>query len=166
MIKPIETVYNGYRFRSRLEARWAVCFDELGIQYEYEKEGYELIDGLRYLPDFWLPIPEDVNTTGYPNAGHWVEVKAVPEKGDYTKLILLSIITKHNGVMVIGPPWEFSVFYTDRHGFNNSPWTYDTDDPDYDASRSLHMVFNLFIRQGGTMDALLAAKSARFEYQR
>lgn len=22
-IKPIETVYNGYRFRSRLEARWA-----------------------------------------------------------------------------------------------------------------------------------------------
>lgn len=22
-IKPIETLYNGYRFRSRLEARWA-----------------------------------------------------------------------------------------------------------------------------------------------
>ena len=26
-IKPIETKYNGYRFRSRLEARWAVFFD-------------------------------------------------------------------------------------------------------------------------------------------
>lgn len=25
-IKPIETVYKGYRFRSRLEARWAVFF--------------------------------------------------------------------------------------------------------------------------------------------
>ena len=39
-IKAIETIYNGYRFRSRLEARWAVFFDEIGIKYEYEKEGY------------------------------------------------------------------------------------------------------------------------------
>ena len=54
MIKPIETRYNGYRFRSRLEARWAVFFDHLGIKYEYEKEGFELPSG-RYLPDFWLP---------------------------------------------------------------------------------------------------------------
>ena len=37
-IKPIETVYNGYRFRSRLEARWAVFFDAAGIEYEYEPE--------------------------------------------------------------------------------------------------------------------------------
>jgi hypothetical protein len=54
-IKAIETVYNGYRFRSRLEARWAVFFDTLSIRYEYEKEGYDLGDGLWYLPDFWLP---------------------------------------------------------------------------------------------------------------
>jgi hypothetical protein len=54
MIKAIETQYNGYRFRSRLEARWAVFFDTLGITYEYEKEGYDL-DGTWYLPDFWLP---------------------------------------------------------------------------------------------------------------
>lgn len=54
-IKPIETVYNGYRFRSRLEARWAVFFDSLGISYEYEPEGLVLSDGSRYLPDFYLP---------------------------------------------------------------------------------------------------------------
>lgn len=54
-IKPIETVYKGYRFRSRLEARWAVFFDSLGIHYEYEPEGFELKDGSRYLPDFYLP---------------------------------------------------------------------------------------------------------------
>jgi hypothetical protein len=53
-IKPIETLYNGYRFRSRLEARWAVFFDALGIKYEYEREGYETAAGY-YLPDFWLP---------------------------------------------------------------------------------------------------------------
>ena len=54
-IKPIETYYNGYRFRSRLEARWAVFFDEMGIKYEYEPEGLTLSDGTLYLPDFYLP---------------------------------------------------------------------------------------------------------------
>lgn len=52
MIKAIETVYNGYRFRSRLEARWAVFFDALGVKYEYEAEGFEIGNGLRHLPDF------------------------------------------------------------------------------------------------------------------
>lgn len=56
-MKAIETVYNGYRFRSRLEARWAVFFDTLGVKYEYEKEGYE-VNGTWYLPDFWLPQQE------------------------------------------------------------------------------------------------------------
>lgn len=54
-MKAIETTYNGYRFRSRLEARWAVFFDTLAVRWEYEKEGYELGQAGRYLPDFWLP---------------------------------------------------------------------------------------------------------------
>lgn len=54
-MKAIETVYKGYRFRSRLEARWAVFFDTLGVDWEYEKEGFESEDGTRYLPDFYLP---------------------------------------------------------------------------------------------------------------
>lgn len=54
-VKPIETRYKGYRFRSRLEARWAVYFDALGIDFEYEKEGYDLGELGLYLPDFWLP---------------------------------------------------------------------------------------------------------------
>ena len=53
-LKPIETQYKGYRFRSRLEARWAVFFDAIGWSWEYEAEGFDL-DGLYYLPDFWLP---------------------------------------------------------------------------------------------------------------
>jgi hypothetical protein len=63
LIKAIDTVYNGYKFRSRLEARWAVFFDSLSINYEYEKEGFDL-DGTWYLPDFWLP-----------NLNCWVEIK-------------------------------------------------------------------------------------------
>lgn len=63
-IKAIETIYNGYRFRSRLEARWAVFFDALRIPYEYEPEGFDLGDTCWYLPDFWLPRQES-----------WYEVK-------------------------------------------------------------------------------------------
>jgi hypothetical protein len=62
-IKPIETNYNGYRFRSRLEARWAVFFDALEIRYTYEPQGFNL-NGILYLPDFYLPT---LNT--------WLEVK-------------------------------------------------------------------------------------------
>lgn len=62
-IKAIETRYNGYHFRSRLEARWAVFFDTAGIMYSYEPQGFDL-DGLYYLPDFWLPEMQS-----------WAEVK-------------------------------------------------------------------------------------------
>lgn len=57
-IKPIETLWKGYRFRSRLEARWAVFFETLGLNWEYEPQGFELPDGSRYLPDFYLPDQE------------------------------------------------------------------------------------------------------------
>lgn len=73
-MKPIETHWNGYRFRSRLEARWAVIFTELGWLWEYEPQGIECSRRLtapgddasphRYLPDFYLP---DLKL--------WVEVK-------------------------------------------------------------------------------------------
>ena len=53
-LQPIETLYNGYRFRSLLEARWAVFFDHCGLRYEYEPEGFDL-DGIWYLPDFYIP---------------------------------------------------------------------------------------------------------------
>lgn len=62
-IKAIDTVYKGFRFRSRLEARWAVFFDALGIEWEYEPEGFEM-DGDWYLPDFRLP-----------DYRMWVEIK-------------------------------------------------------------------------------------------
>jgi hypothetical protein len=65
-IKAIETRYAGCRFRSRLEARWAVFFDTLGIAWEYEPEGFELPAG-PYLPDFLL------TRDGEPWS--WVEVK-------------------------------------------------------------------------------------------
>lgn len=65
---PVETFYAGHRFRSRLEARWGVFFDCLGIVWEYEPEGYALGEETWYLPDFLLPRLGD---------GLWCEVKHV-----------------------------------------------------------------------------------------
>jgi len=70
-VKAIETFYKGYHFRSRLEARWAVFFDTLGIPWRYEDEGFETeVHGetVRYLPDFFLPYR-------WGGGGFYVEVK-------------------------------------------------------------------------------------------
>ena len=56
-IKAIETKAYGRRFRSRLEARWAVFFTHMGLKWEYEPEGFD-IDGVRYLPDFCVQTPQ------------------------------------------------------------------------------------------------------------
>jgi hypothetical protein len=53
-VRPIQTLYNGYRFRSRLEARWAVFLDRCAERYVYEDQGYALPSG-PYLPDFFFP---------------------------------------------------------------------------------------------------------------
>lgn len=53
-IVPIQTRYAGCLFRSRIEARWAVFFDQLKIPWRYEPEGYDLGEQGWYLPDFLL----------------------------------------------------------------------------------------------------------------
>lgn len=64
MIKAIDTRYGGCNFRSRLEARWAVFFDHIGVEWQYEPQGYvvdwgdwgnESLEPENYLPDFYLP---------------------------------------------------------------------------------------------------------------
>lgn len=54
-MEAIKTHYNGMWFDSRTEARWAVFFDQLGIPYIHEPEGFVFSDGTTYLPDFYLP---------------------------------------------------------------------------------------------------------------
>lgn len=55
VLTPIETRYAGILFRSRIEARWALFFDKIGVPWEYKREGYKLDDSTWYLPDFWMP---------------------------------------------------------------------------------------------------------------
>lgn len=89
-IKPIETVYNGYKFRSRLEARWAVFFDVVGFWYEYELEGFRTKNGLCYLPDFYLPDENMYVEVKAPRKGVWKEInKIVPFIGNGIETLLI-----------------------------------------------------------------------------
>ena len=93
-LKAIETVYNGYRFRSRLEARWAVFFDTLDVEYQYEPEGFDLGNGIWYLPDFWLPRLE-----------LWVEIKPTePDCDERQKAYLLSVQSENAVLIIYGSP--------------------------------------------------------------
>lgn len=81
-MKPRQTIYGGTRFKSLLEAKWAVFFDYLGLKWRYEHRqfrlgyypehrqtqdarsrdasyglyrGYRFDNELVYTPDFLLP---------------------------------------------------------------------------------------------------------------
>lgn len=95
-IKAIDTIYNGYKFRSRLEARWGVFFDTLGIKYEYELEGFDLGGAGRYLPDFWLP-----------QVKMWAEVKPFEfSEVEKEKCRQLALQSGFNVLMLDGSPAE------------------------------------------------------------
>lgn len=99
-IKAIDTIYNGYRFRSRLEARWAVFFDTVKIRYEYEKEGYDLGKGLYYLPDFWLPDLE-----------LFVEIKGQDPTEEENKKATLLARLSGNDVVILGAIPRFLIVW-------------------------------------------------------
>jgi hypothetical protein len=115
-LRPIETHYKGYRFRSRLEARWAVFFDAAGIEYQYEHEGF-IIGGRRYLPDFWLP---QLKT--------FVEIKPTEEAAEQVKPLLHALTASRGdrGILIVGPPNLFEpphITGVDRHRWwNPAEW--------------------------------------------
>jgi hypothetical protein len=106
--RAIDTVYKGYKFRSRLEARWAVFFETAGhTRWLYEDEGYQLENGW-YLPDFRITDPKTGRTLMY------VEVKPGPKpdpyllsaSNDVAKVRELSQLMRCPVDMVFGDPYE------------------------------------------------------------
>ena len=109
-LKPIETIYNGYRFRSRLEARWAVFFDSLGIPWVYEPEGV-VIDDVCYLPDFYLP-----------DCKQFFEVKGILDEEDDRKIQAL-----------ISAGYSVTVGYDNGKFFACDNWSY-PNEPNFSLS--------------------------------
>jgi hypothetical protein len=166
-IRAIDTRYAGHRFRSRLEARWAVFFDALGITWQYEPQGYELSDGTLYLPDFFLP--------GFHNRerGIWVEVK--PEDGHFGKAWRFSKEIGTDMLLAAGLP-STGIFYLVA-GREVAQDGSDLDDPDavnfygrYLPGGSHAKEYRLFIQSEVDMGcptvqrAAARAASARFEF--
>lgn len=82
-----ETRYSGITFRSRLEARWAVFFDKLGLKWEYEPEGFQLDQGVGYLPDFFVHgVSGTVGGKKKQKDGLFIEVKGNLTPYDCVKL--------------------------------------------------------------------------------
>jgi hypothetical protein len=126
------------RFRSRLEARWAVFFDVLGVAWTYEPERHKLPasrpDGSAftstYLPDFWV----QARTTGGDAGavvGLWVEVKgSVEQLGEctdrYTRFLLEGALQAP--LVLLGPltrpdqprPWHW-VYERAPHPVHGAP---------------------------------------------
>jgi hypothetical protein len=118
-VKPIETVFDGHRFRSRLEARWAVAFKALRLPYEYEIEGFELSGGVRYLPDFYLPTLKV-----------FVEIKPRAEIGRdaWEKIVRFSANGEQNLLLIVGPPAKHEMrLFTPASA---DPWEFYSDDSD------------------------------------
>lgn len=185
VIKAIETHYAGYKFRSRLEARWAVLLTRHGVPWHYETEGYviERAGGstTRYLPDFLLP-----------ECGTWLEVKGVESELDKELMIdaAAQLPQRTDGgeagpvLMALGPiPWAHASRQHDwgwvgldrdargateaRYGFgayhkNRRPWF--LDNATNDAARARWLTPVLDTSEGIEGNAYAAARAARFEH--
>jgi hypothetical protein len=170
-IKAIETRYKGYRFRSRLEARWAVFFDALGIEWLYEDQGYVLPDGTCYLPDFFLPKLY---------GGMFVEVK--PRGHDSPEARALARSQPYPVLLLDGVPesrvyyWVDSIEVGVGHGENFVSLGWDDWDVCFCDEYTLGSEHRMFTSPGSDLSgfspgfdekiraAAAAARSARFEH--
>jgi len=117
-MKAIPTTYNNVKFKSKLEAKWAVWLDEHNIIWDYETQGFDL-NGTWYLPDFYLP---EINTI--------IEVKGAMERLEKPYGLIESLKTySEKGektycpdetlmVLLAGPvPWFYNINWSYDNGF-------------------------------------------------
>jgi hypothetical protein len=104
-ITVLPTTYNGHRFRSRLEARWAALFDQFQIRWIYEPEGFQTQHG-NYLPDFYFP---DINA--------FCEVKPGPNMFNREIAEAIARETKSDFLVLDSPSVECRAYPYFRDGF-------------------------------------------------
>lgn len=175
-LSPIETHYKGYRFRSRLEARWAVFFDAIQKDWRYEVQGYQLPDGRRYLPDFVINDWRDAH----------IEIKpgsiAAVEQGAYIAMLGELEDLGLRTMLIVGDPWpgQYSIWRPscDEDGADNTEgpmvFAYDRRDAGvlalvgdmtwYPLDKPLTDHEKWPVPHAGLEAAYTVARSARFEH--
>jgi hypothetical protein len=174
MVEAIETKAYGCRFRSRLEARWAVFLTELGLDWDCEREGF-VIDGTPYLPDFWLPsIDPECRALGW---GLWLEIKPMWPLDEAQESLYAGTAkeTGHRLIAVCGGPWNAKAYIFDHH-HNGDPISIplcteatlhqnrDTGEVVWFSARPRRTQPLAFGSRGDLERAITAARSARFEH--
>lgn len=188
IIRPVETVYDGYRFRSRLEARWAVFFKSLGVRYEYEPEGF-MTEAGPYLPDFRVtccakrggdcrPFPLYIEVKGRMDAASAARIKAFShynaghDRGRQALLIVGDVPDIRHAHDIFDSRATGSY---DTMGFGLYPMNYETVDGDHfaaypcvDDGRFGLLGDDLHYIEWGdhlrTAYSYIAARRARFEH--
>lgn len=174
MIQAIETRYKGYRFRSRLEARWGCFLDVLGLVWEYEKEGFVLGKHGTYLPDFWIEPwnawleikPKRMR----PHSSEWEKARALADQhspvivaqgnvGDEALVLFCNDIGDNSSGSSEWPAdWSFAangralLFVETRRDLVDSDW------------ESLSFISKRRRFLPALQSAYIAARSARFEH--
>lgn len=141
------TTYRGTTFRSRLEARHAIFYDELRIAWEYEAETFTRRSLGNYTPDFRISVACDY--IGGPNYKLFVEVKPIYPTPEYVRgLVRWQTLKIPTGiVLAVGGFWKAKVpdFY----------------DPEDEGGLDLHTLLD---RRRKTVErAVLAASRYRFD---
>ena len=187
-LKPIPTVYKGYRFRSRLEARWAVFFDACGAKWEYEPEGFDLGNGIYYLPDFVVYEVDSIHGWPFGSDGCidklYVEVKGDLNLSEIDKMKLKNFPAP---LLLLGPIpdghcvselWDsIDRIYIVHEARFNFPYPYNFESVDGDHYKCLpastghglylegpDYFYNGDEKEQATVEAYNAARSARFEH--
>lgn len=130
-IEPKPTVYRGVTFDSRLEARWAIIFDNCAniLHFTYHPITWTLSNGWQYTPDFqvtYCPLNRKPVKL-------YVEIKPEPPNDDYIKF--LRLVTKETNeplLLCFGPiynnqPTGGSLFENGRRGVGAHPLQLFTD---------------------------------------
>lgn len=125
-INAIQTKYAGILFRSRLEARWAVFMDTVGLKWHYEPQGYgvpTILGKINYLPDFWLGIGMWAEVKGYLDESgihrQWALAQAMSQCGNNQDIAMLGDIGREgsatwpvqlhaHGKQLWGVPWALT----------------------------------------------------------
>lgn len=133
------TEYNGIKFRSRLEARWAVFFDAAGVEYIYEAEDLIGRDSTRYLPDFYLPEYDwyvEVKPAREGFAFELARAVRVAVEDNRKVLITLGDIPKDRERMLLWFPMHY---YHPKHRMVTSDWILFRNSVDDDDNRTFHI---------------------------
>lgn len=163
-IKPIPTTYKGYKFRSRLEARWSIFFDTLDIKWDYEVEGVDLKQYGWYLPDFYLP-----------QVKQFAEVKPIYEDGTSVDIDKLKMFVECTGfpiVLLNGPPdYKFYQYFfkhedkiIDLPEFVGTYHNYYTDEQRFYSNPAYPTPFEEDLIDEQYISAVYSARAARFEH--